>query len=164
MLCQLRDTFQLNLQLFVKLSRLMVCSALPQQLKFYVRSKKKHTYSPQKRSWCLQKNVLNFLVLHCYLKKPCDSLSTKNISLSWACLRFTLNVSTSPLRVWHASSRMLSQTAWTTHLHAQRTVTLDIYCSSQDAPEHLANFHRETKSTARFMTTAVEGNNQSRPI
>lgn len=29
-------------------------------------------------------------------------------------------------------------------------MTLDIYCSSQDAPEHMANFHQETESTERF--------------
>lgn len=29
-------------------------------------------------------------------------------------------------------------------------MTLDIYCSSQDAPEHMANFHRETESTTRL--------------
>lgn len=163
MLCQLRDTFQLNLQLFVKLSRLMARRALPQQLKFYVRRQKTHILTI-KAILVPTKNVLNFLVLHHYLKEPCDSLSTKNIHLFWACLWFTLNASTNPLKVWHSSSGMLTQTAWTTHLHAQRTVTLDIYCSSRDAPEHLANFHRETESTARFMTTAVEGNNQSRPI
>lgn len=33
-------------------------------------------------------------------------------------------------------------------------MTLDIYFSSQDAPEHLADFHRETDSTVRFRRRA----------
>lgn len=33
-------------------------------------------------------------------------------------------------------------------------MTLDIYFSSQDAPEHLADFHRETYSTVRFRRRA----------
>lgn len=35
-------------------------------------------------------------------------------------------------------------------------MTLDIYCSSQDAPEHMANFHQETESTERFSNSCGE--------
>lgn len=65
MLCQMQDTFQLNLQLFVKLSRLMVCKALPQQLRFYVRSKRNTNY---KSFLVAFHNTLNFVFKCHYLR------------------------------------------------------------------------------------------------
>lgn len=71
--CQLLVTFQLNPQLFVKLSRLTARRALSPQLKVYVENKHTHNHTHTHTATALlfvHTILLNFFLLLYYLWKP----------------------------------------------------------------------------------------------